>query len=277
MLRSILVALDDTPGAEAARDLAIGLARDIGATLSAAVVLDRPHTNDAHEAVPPGGGAFKERRDAARAQRAEAEAAAALAACTAAAGDLPFVTLRLSDAPEPALLAASATHDLVVIGRDSTLGQEETERGLAPVIEALLHDGARPLLVVPPGAAAGDGPVVVGYDASIPAQRSLQVFALLGLAQRVPVKVVSAAETAPEAQAMAEEGAAFLRSHGLDADALAVTGSRPADLLLAEAVGLKARLLVMGAFETGALRSFLLGSATLRLLREAPCPIFVMS
>lgn len=277
MLRSILVALDDTPGAEAARDLAIRLTRETGAALSAAVVLDRPHTNDAHEAVPPGGGAFKERRDAARAQRAEAEAAAALAACTAAAGDLPFVTLRLSDAPEPALLAASATHDLVVIGRDSTLGQEETERGLAPVIEALLHDGARPLLVVPPGAAAGDGPVVVGYDASIPAQRSLQVFALLGLAQRVPVKVVSAAETAPEAQAMAEEGAAFLRSHGLDADALAVTGSRPADLLLAEAVGLKARLLVMGAFETGALRSFLLGSATLRLLREAPCPIFVMS
>lgn len=276
MLRSILVALDDTPGAEAARDLAIRLARETGAALSAAVVLDSPHTQDAHEAVPPGGGAFKERRDAARLQRAAAEATTALAACATAAGDLPFAVLRLPDAPEPALLAASATHDLVVIGRDSTLGQEETEHGLAPVIEALLHDGARPLLVVPPGAALGAGPVVVGYDASIPARRSLQVFALLGLAQGVPVKLVSAAETGPEAQAMAEEGAAFLRNHGLDVEAIAFTGSRPADLLLAEVAGLKARLLVMGAFETGALRSFLLGSATLRLLRDTPCPIFVM-
>lgn len=276
MLRSILVALDETPGAEAARDLAIRLAHETGAALSAAVVLDNPHTNDVHEAVPPGGAAFKERRDAARAQRAEAEAAAALAACAAAAGDLPFAALRLPGAPEPALLAASATQDLVVIGRDSTLGQEETEHGLAPVIEALLHDGARPLLVVPPGALPGGGPVVVGYDASTPARRSLQLFALLGLAQGAPVKIVSAAETVPEAQAMAEEGAAFLRSHGLEVEAVAVTGTRPADLLLAEVTGLKARLLVMGAFETGALRTLLLGSATRRLLRDAPCPVFVM-
>lgn len=276
MLRRILVALDDTPGAEAARDLAIRLARETGAALSAAVILDDPHTHDEHEAVPPGGGAFKERRDAARAQRAEAEATAALAACVAAAGKLAVTELRLRDAPEPALLAASATHDLMVIGRDSTLGQEEAEHGLAPVIEALLHEGARPLLVVPPGAATDDGPVVVGYDASVPARRSLQVFALLGLVQDAPVKVVSAAETAPDAKAMAEEAAGFLRSHGLDAEAVAVTGTRPADLLLAEVAGLKARLLVMGAFETGTLRSFLLGSATLRLLRDAPCPIFVM-
>jgi nucleotide-binding universal stress UspA family protein len=276
MLRSILVALDDTPGAEAARDLAIRLARETGAALSAAVILDDPHTQDEHEAVPPGGGAFKERRDAARARRAEAEAIATLAALKAAAGKLQVTELHLRDAPEPALLAASATHDLVVIGRDSTLGQEETEHGLTPVIEALLHDGARPLLVVPPGAATDDGPVVVGYDASTPARRSLQVFALLELAQGAPVKVVSAAATAAEAKAMAGEGAAFLRHHGLEVEAVAVTGSRPADLLLAEVAGLKARLLVMGAFETGALRSFLLGSATLRLLREAPCPVFVM-
>jgi nucleotide-binding universal stress UspA family protein len=276
MLRSILLALDDTPGAEAARRAAIRLARESGATLSAAVVLDAPHTEDAHEAVPPGGGAFKERRDAARTARAEAEAAAALAACAADAGDLPFAALRLRDAPEQALLAASATHDLVVIGRDSTLGQEQTERGLAPVIEALLHEGARPLLVVPPEAAPATGPIVVGYDASTPARRSLQVFALLGLAQDLPVVVVSVAEDAPEAKAMAAEGAAFLERHGVAAEAVALTGSRPADLLLAEIVGLKARLLVMGAFETSTLRSFIMGSATLKLLREAPCAVFVL-
>ena len=70
MIRSILVALDDTAGAQRARDLAIDLARRSGATLTAATVLDWPHVKDAHEAVPAGAAAFKERRDAARAKRA---------------------------------------------------------------------------------------------------------------------------------------------------------------------------------------------------------------
>ncbi len=171
MIRSILVALDDTEGAVAARDLAFALSRSTGAALTAATVLDWPHVRDAHEAVPPGAAAFKERRDAVRAQRLEAEADAAFAACTAAAGETPFTRLRLTEAPEPALLAAGATHDLIVIGRDSTLGLEVNDDGLAPVIEALLRDGARPLLVVPPGPVPAAGGVLVGYDGSVPAMR----------------------------------------------------------------------------------------------------------
>lgn len=44
MLCSILLALDDTPGAIAARDLAFALARRTGAAVTALIVLDRPHT-----------------------------------------------------------------------------------------------------------------------------------------------------------------------------------------------------------------------------------------
>ena len=65
MLRSILLALDDTDGGIAARDYALALARHTGAALTAAVILDRRDLTDAHEAVPPGAAAFKERRDAA--------------------------------------------------------------------------------------------------------------------------------------------------------------------------------------------------------------------
>ena len=55
MLHSILVALDDTPGAVAARDVAIALARHTGAALTAAVILDRPHTESENEPIPLGG------------------------------------------------------------------------------------------------------------------------------------------------------------------------------------------------------------------------------
>jgi nucleotide-binding universal stress UspA family protein len=284
MLRSILLALDDTPGAQAARDAAIALAGRTGAALTCAVVLDRPHTLDASEPVPVGGAAFAERRNAALAAQVEAEGQAALAAAREAAGALPIETLTLEEAPEPALLRAGAAHDLIVLGRDSTLGREEVEDGLAPVVEELLRDGARPLLVVPAGAdtarapaAAAEGPVLVGYDGSLPAMRSLQLFALLGLAEDSPVKLLSAHEDAEAAARLAAEGGAYLRRRGLAAvEEWAVAGGRPAELLLAEAATLRARLLVMGAFgsPTG-LRAFFLGSTTRRLLREAPCAVFV--
>lgn len=279
MIRSILVALDDTPGAAAARDLAISIARRSGSRLTAAAVLDLPHTRDAQGPVPVGGAAFMERRNAALARRAEEEAQAAFAALAAAAGDLPYETLRLQEAPEPALLWAGARHDMIVLGRDSTLGQEANEDGLAPVIEALLHRGARPLLVVPPRTEMTDydpeGTVLVGYDASLPAMRALQLYALLKPEGEVRAKVFSCHEDRARARRIAEEGADYLRRHGVEAEAIGVSGEHSADLLLAEAAGGRPRLLVMGAFETSGLRALLLGSATRRLLREMPCPIFV--
>lgn len=275
MLRSLLVALDDTPGAKAARDAAIALSRRSGAALTAAVVLDRPHTESEHEFVPLGGGAFKARRDAARVKRAQEDAELALAECAAAAAGHPYTELRLEDAPEPALLRAGATHDLIVIGRDSTLGLEATVDGVAPVIGRLLLEGARPLLVVPPDPVVAEGPVLVGYDASIPIMAAIQLFALLGLAEGFPVRVVSAAETRDAALAMAEEGCIYLRRHGLDAQPSALRGGRAADLVLAEAEAVRARMLVMGSFEGSSLRRMLTGSATHTLLQRARCPVFI--
>lgn len=277
MLRSILVALDDTPGAMTACDITFTLARRTGAKVTAATILDRPHTLDTSEAVPIGAAAFAERRNAALAAKAEAEARAALDACRQKAGGLPFETLRLEDAPEPALLRAGAQHDLIVLGRDSSLGQEEAEDGVAPVIEFLLQQGGRPLLVVPAGAPMGpEAPVLIGYDGSAPAMRSLQLFALLDLAEGSAVKLLAAAEDRAEAARLAAEGATFLRRHGKTVEEWPVTGDRPADLLLAEAQTLKARLLVMGAFGHTGLRALFLGTSTRQLLRDAPCSVFVV-
>jgi nucleotide-binding universal stress UspA family protein len=276
MLRSILVALDDTPGAMAARDVAIALARQFGAALTTAVVLDRPNTESEHEAVPIGGAAFKARRDATLVAQAEQDAATALAACAAACGDLPHEVLRLEDAPEPALLKAGAAHDLVVLGRDSTLGREVADGGVAPVIEALLRDGTRPLLVVPPGAAwRNEGPAMAAFDGSAPACKALHLLALLGLAGGSPVRVASMENGREAAAARAAEGVELLRRRGVAAEALPLVGDDAADGLLAAVAAADARLLVMGAFGGSSLMRLLVGSTTHRLLRDAPVPILV--
>lgn len=276
MLRSILVALDDTPGAQAARDTAIALARSTGAALTVAVVLDRPHTSDDHEAVPLGAQAFKERRDARLTAQADRDAEQALADCAAAAGEFRYATLRLEDAPEPALRQAGAAHDLVVIGRDSTLGREQTDAGVAPVIEALLRDGARPLLVVPPGAVLRDaGPVVAAYDGSAPAREAFQLFALLDPVPGETVRVVSIDATREAALALAEQGCAILRARGLAAEPLPWTGRDVTEAVLEAMEAVKARMLVMGAFGGSSLVRMLVGATTDALLRAAPVPVFI--
>ena len=97
MLRSILLALDDTEGAIAARDYALALARHTGAALTAAVILDRRDLTDAHEAVPPGAAAFKERRDAALLRQAQ-EAGAAAVKCLEC---LPHLVAAVDARPPP--------------------------------------------------------------------------------------------------------------------------------------------------------------------------------
>ncbi len=266
MLRSILLALDDTPGAVAARDLAFGLARAHGARLSALVVLDRSHTRDKAEPVPVGGSAFAARRNEALVRRLEEEAARVLAEAEAASGGLPFAVIRSEDAPEEALLAAGAAHDLVVVGRDSTLGAEACDDGLAPAIEALVRDGARPLLVVPPGPAR-DGPVLAAARPDLPSQRTLQLFALLGLAGARPVRLLGfGTDPAPLAE--------WLRLHGCDATGAAADGDAD-EVLLAQAQATGASLIVAGADEEGGLARLIFGSATAALLRGAPCPVFI--
>jgi nucleotide-binding universal stress UspA family protein len=276
MLRSILVALDDTPGAQAARDAAFALARATQASLTCAVVLDRPHTEDQNEAVPIGGHAFKERRDAKLVAQAEADAVQALAECAAVAGGQPYTVLRLEDAPEPALIRAGAAHDLIVIGRDSTLGRELAEGGVAPVIEGLLRDGARPLLVVPPGAALRmEGPVLAAYDGSAPSREAFHLFGLLGLAGDQKVRVAAVGAGRADALATAEKGVAILRPRGIAAEPLPLSGGDVAEAVLHAVESTGARLLVMGAFGGSSLIRMLVGSTTDILLRDCPVPIFV--
>lgn len=265
MLRSILLALDDTPGAAAARDLAFALARRHGARVTGLLVLDRPHTLDSHEPVPVGGGAFAARRNAALAAAVEAEAARVLDEARAAARGIAFTFRRRDEAPEPALLAEGAAHDLLVIGRDSTLGREAAEEGLSPTVEALIRDGARPLLVVPPGAGRA-GPVVAAHEATLPSQRTLQLFLLLGLLPDAPVRLLS---FAPDQTAAV---AGYLAAHGRSVEVIPGLGE-PGDAALAEATG--ASLLVLGAGAEGGLRRLVFGSETGRILRAAPCPVFI--
>ena len=133
------------------------------------------------------------------------------------------------------------------------------------LVEAVLFGSGRPVLLVPPGAPAFSGRmVVVGWDATRSATRALHdALPLLTKARKAVIislsddKVFRLPESGPEV-------CRYLERWGIDAsfDAPKRKQDKIGNELLLHAKRLKADLLVMGGFGHAREREFLFGSAT---------------
>ena len=272
MLKSLLLALDRSPGSQNAKALALGLARKHGSRIQGLAVVDAELVAPA-EPTPIGGDAYKRHKDAVvieRVRAADAEIAQALLSECAAAGIDGKAEVVQGNALSM-LNAASAAHDLVVIGADATFGDE----GTAPLINGLLRDNPRPLIVAPREPVAGTK-TLVAYDGSIPTLRALQLFCALGLRRENDVVVTCLNANGRAALAFAEGGAAYLSDRGYKATARPITGDGdPAPALIEAAKEIGADLIVAGAYGHRGWREWLLGSTTEHLLATSPVPLFI--
>jgi nucleotide-binding universal stress UspA family protein len=220
--------------------------------------------------------------------------------------DAEPVTVRPSGPAWAALLDAAhrVDADVLVCG---TRGRGAFARALlGSTSSRLLHHTDIPLLVVPDGGGALDGPVVAAYDGSEAAERAIQAVGRL-LAGRATV-VVHAWERvfhrtlaaraldaggpvddihsvvadldealADSAAATTENGLAAARAAGLDA----VGDTVASDEGLWRAVAAAARahgasVISMGTRGLGAARSVLLGSVSWGLVNNAELPVLVV-
>lgn len=275
MLRSILVALDETPASASAQHLAVRLAEKFQSQITGLAVLDRSYIA-APTAVGIGGMAYKEHRD----QVKLTEAKALLAhleegfrqSCDAAG--IAWQVIEAEGPPHKLIEAESGRHDLLVIGKDTDFHEDEAP-STAATVQRLLDENPRPLVVCPENAPA-DGPIIAAYDGSARASRALHMLILLGLAKGAAVHVVSVASDREEAEHWASDATELFIKHGVEAVAHGIASDAdPADILLAEAEALRVTMIAIGASGHSLLRNFLLGSASTSLLRACPCPLFV--
>ncbi|UYN94477.1 MAG: universal stress protein [Enhydrobacter sp.] len=277
-MRSILITLDKTPSCATAQALAIGLARRNGAMLKGVIATDISDL-EAMEPAPIGGMERAYERMVLRRRRADerrqmaAQLPDAFENACAAEGQNCSVT-RLGSAVEVGLLRLIETVDLVVTGRDAQFHFEASD-GAAPLLDVIIARGARPVLVTGEGSIDG-GPVLVAYDGSASAARSLQLAVLLGMFAGRAVQVVSIRRHAASARKTAMRAAAFLESHGIGA---AIEprelSAEPAELLMKHADKVRASLLIMGAFGNRGLREMLFGSCTRRMYDACSTPLFI--
>lgn len=208
--------------------------------------------------------------------QALAEAVARNAQADAATGGIICTTetphLRYSE-----LLAVftqqARLHDLTILDAESRA--IDIDRGL---IEALLINSGRPLLVVPPGRDAFScRRIILAWDGSAKAARAAaDALPFLQTAEGVDVVSVTGEKDLPDT-VMGAEIAPHLSRHGVKVTVhcLAAAGGDAAQAIRNAATRFEADMIVMGGYVHSRLREMALGGVTQSLLRRSPVPLLM--
>lgn len=275
-MRSMLVAIDDTPAGTAAVEFALALAKRLGAAVTGVSVLDVASLT-AREPGGIGTDHYRQKGNLARIRQARARIAREieLFGQTCATRGVPAGIIEIEGSPGQEMHRAAAAHDAIVIGHDSNFRGEPVD-GLARTVEQVLNGNPRPLLITPATAGREPGRVLIAYDGSVPAARTLQIFTLLGLGQLGELHVIAVNAAQDVAQRCLQQASGYLALYGLACSTHAIASTDdPAELITAQIQRLGAGMLVMGAYGHRGWRETLLGSCTTRLLSECPATLFV--
>ncbi len=278
--RTILACLSDADTAPATLGLAFLLGRDHQCHVEALHV-----RADAASAVPLVGEgmsgamveemlAVAERQTAERAGRVRTQFDAACHQCAASMVTVPTVPQTFSalwreevGREEEVVANAGRLTDLLVLAKP--LPDRDTPSIMT--LNAALMETGRPVLLAPPAT-----PQTVGRNVAVfwngSAEASRAVAAAMPILRRAEkVAVLSARE---EDGVFPGELAGYLSWHEVQASVHTfVAGAHVGQTLLAEAAGLGADLVVMGAYTHSRLRQLILGGVTRHVLHAAPLPV----
>jgi nucleotide-binding universal stress UspA family protein len=277
MIKSLLVILDDSPSGESAKHLAVTMAKSHKASLSGMGILDEPWIV-APEAIPLGGVAFKVDLDDkvlnSTKHRVHQLEKQFMEYCKAHKIDASL--LDTTGVPAEEIEHFSTEFDLIVIGKSSTFHFAPSQ-DTSVSVKKILKDSPRPILVT-----GTDLPnqhernVLVAFDGTFAAAKSLHMAILLGLFKGKILHIATVSEDEELAHYHVNLAAKLCRNHELQVHLHPlVSPQRPATPLLALIEDLKPSLIVMGAYGHSGIRAFFMGSCAKVLLKETEVPLFV--
>jgi nucleotide-binding universal stress UspA family protein len=276
MLKRILVGLNGSQYSRAAAKAAIALAEQHHSSIVGLGVVDLPHLT-APEAVPLGAAAFKVERDVALVEAADRKISSLLTdfeqQCNSA--NVSCRALKLSGDPEKVLVREAQGFDLLIMGKKSI--PESPGRVASHVLRETLRHATRPVLCVCPSNARNwnHASVLVAYDGSPQAAKSLQIFHTLGLGRGRDSHLLMVTGDS-EDQRTVELAADYLRAYNYQAHIHFKPSGLPADeVILAEARRLQSGLIVMGAYGESPIKELFVGSVTRAVLKNSKLPLFL--
>lgn len=274
MLRTILVGLDGSAYSQRAIELGIEWAKRFDAMLVGLGVIDEPGIRRP-QAAPIGGASYKEGLDEFHLADARRQVEQFLEQFALRCAEAKVACKVLEEVGDPieSLLTAAQRFDLILLGKETRF-QFETRDAPDDCLKLIIKSAPRPVITVGDSSRFG-GPVVIAFDGSVQASRTLQSFVSLGLSQLGEIHLLSVHDDHQQAMRIAERAMEYLESHGVKPHRRVVAASSPATAIVEEVRRLNGSLLVMGAYGRSSLREFFFGSVTRTLLRERSLPLFL--
>lgn len=285
MIKSILVALDDSPSSKAALDVASEIARLCGSKLKGLYVEDVLRLLEWQPAELisavittspniPHGRPTTEQVEIEKEFLAEGNRLKDLFKDTLDKFSLEGEFEVLRGKVDDLIIEYAKTVDLVVIGRRGKT-YPETSKEPGPTTENLLRHSTRPVIVVPPEGKLNNH-MLIAYDGSKSSQRALAAGAMLAAFLNSDVRVVSVGDDIDKAEIPLKEAEKFISSYKIPAKFIVAFGSRkPWEAIMDHVKNHSTGLIVLGAFGDQRLLELIFGSTTREVLMRATCPVLL--
>ncbi len=285
MIRSILIALGESPHSANAEDCAFWLARKEGSQIHALAVIDigafevpvlgspdgflpsvmTPPLNESTSLINEMTAHAKERLDQFAGQCASRGIRASAEVRTGVPGDV--------------ISRAAIAHDIVILSRTGynriANAQETVDAWIAPVVRS----SVRPVLVAGTGVREESDVrnILIAYDGSTHSARALLAAAELGARPKVDCTLATVASSDEIGQELIDAANAFLLHHGINPKRQIITGSKPSEVISGLVASGGYDLLIMGAYGHSPIREVLFGSTTERILAHCPTNVILQS
>jgi nucleotide-binding universal stress UspA family protein len=283
MIRSILIALGESPYNTSAKDCAFWLARKDGSHIHAIAVIDigvfevpvlgspdgflpsvvTPPLNENSSLMNDLTAAAKERLDQFMEQ--------------CASRDIPISTEIRTGVPGIVISRTAIAHDIVIVSRTGynriADARETVDAWIAPVVRG----SVRPVLVAGTGVREGSDihNVLVAYDGSSHAARALLAAAELAARPGVDCTLATVASSEEAGRELIAPAEAYLLHRGIAPRKQIIVSSKPSDVICDLAASGGVDFIVMGAYGHSPIREVLFGSTTERILSHCAANVIL--
>ncbi len=275
MIKKILVVLDTSKSSQRVRDLAVDIALNTKAKITGIGILDTPSITTPH-IEPLGGIAYNidHEEDLILQSHQHVLKLMKVFKSRVSNQNLEIETIETEGDPIDQIELLSHEHNIIIISRKTNFhfeAEDETDE----TVKKVARDNPRPIIVVPPFKKLGDN-ILIAYDGSLAATKSLHMFLLLGFWQGHEIHIISIDENKQGAEELCLQASKMCNIYNIKPKLHSIESNRTsAELIMNKAKEIKAWMIVIGAFKHTLFHDILFDSTTSILMKNSEVPLFI--
>jgi len=285
MIRSILLALADTPGDDSAKNYAFWLAKKEGSHIHGLAVADITVFEVPMIGSPDGfmpsvvPHSFRESQSLMHEMNSKCRERLDRFADQCNARGISCSTETKPGIPSDTISSSGIAHDIIIVSRNGYNPNADTKETIDSFVSPVIRNSVRPVLVA--GTAFHEENdirnILVAYDGSLHSARALLVAAELASRPGTHCTLVTIVPTEDAGLEIIAPAEAFLEHHGVATEKRVELSTKPSSVISSLVASGNVDLLIMGAYGHSPIREVLFGSTTERILSHCSVNVILQS